>query len=290
MSPGLRQAIESAVAESTGRPFRIKDSRASAGGCINDAQTVSDGERSFFLKTNHAAASGIFDAEAEALDAINATETIRAPKPVARGEADGHAFLVLEALEFGRPGPDGPAETGRRLAALHSHTADQFGWHRDNTIGSTPQSNRQHPDWAGFYRDERLTPQFALAARNGFHFAQADALLSAVPALLEAHEPAPSLLHGDLWAGNAAYLHDGTPVVFDPATYFGDRETDLAFTEYFGGFPRAFYDAYQATRPLPDGYATRRMLYNLYHVLNHANLFGGGYAGEADRMIRTLLG
>lgn len=289
MPPDLRQAIETAVAENTGRPFHISDSRASAGGCINDARVVSDGERSFFLKINEASAADVFDAEAEALDAITATGTIRAPRPVARGEAEGRAFLLLEALSFGRPGPDGPAEMGRQLAAMHRHTADAFGWHRDNHIGGTPQSNRRHPEWASFYRDERLRPQLELAARNGFRFETADALLDAVPDLLAGHDPAPSLLHGDLWSGNAAYLEDGTPVIFDPASYYGDREADLAFTEFFGGFPPGFHEAYHAAWPLPDGYATRKTLYNLYHVLNHANLFGGGYAGEARRMIATLL-
>jgi fructosamine-3-kinase len=119
--------------------------------------------------------------------------------------------------------------------------------------------------------------------------ARGERLLEALPALLERHRPPASLLHGDLWSGNYAYTRDGEPAIFDPATYYGDRETDLAMTELFGGFPREFYAAYQSAWPLDAGYATRKRLYNLYHVLNHFNLFGGGYLAQAQGLIDGLL-
>jgi fructosamine-3-kinase len=170
--------------------------------------------------------------------------------------------------------------------------ADQFGWHRDNTIGSTPQPNRRNRDWAQFWAGQRLDFQLRMAAANDAGarlVARGERLLEALPALLERHRPPASLLHGDLWSGNYAYTRDGEPAIFDPATYYGDRETDLAMTELFGGFPREFYAAYQSAWPLDAGYATRKRLYNLYHVLNHFNLFGGGYLAQAQGLIDGLL-
>jgi fructosamine-3-kinase len=181
---------------------------------------------------------------------------------------------------------------GRALAAMHRTTDQRFGWRRDNFIGATPQSNRGNDDWTGFWRDARLVPQLALAGRNGLGSRLIDAgerLANMLPRLLAGHAPQASLLHGDLWSGNAAFLADGSPVLFDPAVYFGDREADLAMTELFGGFPRSFYASYSEAWPLDPGYELRRDLYNLYHVLNHANLFGGGYAAQAAALIGRLL-
>ena len=179
-----------------------------------------------------------------------------------------------------------------RARAAAPDDAPRFGWPRDNTIGTTPQVNAWGDDWAEFFRDRRIAPQLALAARNGHGGAlqrDGERLLAAIPALLAGHAPAPSLLHGDLWSGNAACLATGEPVIFDPAVYYGDREADLAMTELFGGFGADFYAAYRDAWPLPDGYERRRTLYNLYHVLNHLNLFGGGYGAQAETMIARLL-
>ncbi len=289
MSPDLQRAIETAIAEATGETFLIRDSCSVGGGCIHQASLLDDGTRRFFLKSNDASALDGFTAEAEALEALAATASIRVPRPIAHGQADGRAFLVLEALDFSGTTSGDWAAMGSQLAALHRHTAETFGWHRDNFIGATPQSNRRHRDWAVFFREERLRPQFELARRNGFHLDRAAELLVAVDELLAGHRPEPSLLHGDLWSGNAGFLADARPVIYDPAAYYGDRETDLAFSEFFGGFAPAFYEAYRNARPLPPGYADRKPLYNLYHVLNHANLFGSGYARQAEQIIRTLL-
>jgi fructosamine-3-kinase len=210
--------------------------------------------------------------------------------PVCRGEGGGEAFLVLEYLELRGAGDH--AEMGRALARLHSLRGPYFGWPRDNYIGSTPQINRRSTSWSEFWRDGRLRPQLELGRRNRLSsglLEKGERLDEAVPRLLAAHAPAPSLLHGDLWSGNAGFLAGGEPVLFDPAVYWGDRETDLAMTELFGGFPRAFYAAYEESAPLDRGYTQRKTLYQLYHVLNHANLFGGGYARQAEEMIEALL-
>jgi fructosamine-3-kinase len=199
---------------------------------------------------------------------------------------------VLEHLEL-RPADDkGMRALGRNLARLHRVTARRHGWDRDNTIGSTPQINTPADDWIAFWRERRLSFQLKLAASKG-HAARLSAsgerLIEKLPAFFEGYTPVPSLLHGDLWSGNAAMDADGKPVIFDPAVYYGDREADLAMTELFGGFPHSFYAAYRTEYPLDAGYETRKQLYNLYHVLNHLNLFGGGYGAQAERMIEQLL-
>jgi len=174
----------------------------------------------------------------------------------------------------------------------HRKTAAQFGWERENTIGSTPQHNEPCDDWPEFFRERRLACQLELARRNGLPDEVQSALrnlLDQVPALLCDHSPEPSLLHGDLWGGNRGTLRDGTPVVFDPAVYFGDRETDLAMTRLFGGFGHEFYAAYAAELPLAAGWERRADLYNLYHLLNHFNLFGRGYLDAVRSTTRRLL-
>ncbi len=289
MRNALKAVIENAIREATREAFTITDTSGTGGGCINETHLIGEGKRRFFMKLNTERAHAMFSAEAAALEAIRRTDTIRAPRPITWGKSDGHAFLVLEAIEFGRGTAGSWRKMGQQLAALHRHTNAHYGWHRNNTIGSTPQDNSTSPDWVVFFREQRLRPQLELACRNGYRFKLADALLDAVETLLDGHHPKASLLHGDLWSGNAGFSVDGEPLIYDPASYYGDRETDLAFSEFFGGFPQDFYQGYQSAWPLPVGYSQRKELYNLYHVLNHANLFGGGYARQAESMIGRLL-
>ncbi len=195
----------------------------------------------------------------------------------------------MESLDLG--GRLDGARAGRQLAQLHRATADAFGWHRDNTIGATPQLNTPREDWVAFWRDQRLGYQLESAAAHGHGGrlqSSGERLLTRLDALI-GHRPAPSLLHGDLWGGNIGATPDGQPVIFDPAVYHGDREADLAMTELFGGFDANFHSAYRESWPLDPGYATRKILYNLYHILNHLNLFGGGYLSQAQGMIDRLL-
>jgi fructosamine-3-kinase len=187
---------------------------------------------------------------------------------------DGKAFILLERLDLRRTGHW--AAMGKALAALHRQTGPRFGWQRDNYIGLAPQVNTWKDDWCEFFVECRLRPQA--------HKAGIDIPEKRVRALLADHRPMPSLLHGDLWNGNAGFTADG-PVVFDPAVYYGDREADLAMTELFGGFRREFYEGYG---PLDAGYERRKHLYNLYHLLNHLNLFGGGYLGQVKATLGLL--
>ena len=231
-----------------------------------------------FLKVNDERYADAFAAEAEGLAALRAAG-LRAPQPLAHGSAGGQSYLLLEYLELKSKGDF--AALGRMLANAHRKPGPRFGWARDNYIGSTPQANEWCDDWAQFWLARRLEPQVSLARGKGF-----DVAMPSIQ-LLKDHQPKPSLLHGDLWRGNAGFTREG-PVVFDPAVYYGDREADLAMTELFGGFPREFYQAYNEVFPLPAGYEKRKHVYNLYHLLNHLNLFGGGYLGQVNRTLRLL--
>ena len=199
---------------------------------------------------------------------------------VSGGVENGRAFLALEHLALRRDGDY--AALARMLAALHRTTGPRYGWHRDNYIGLTPQANGWCDDWPQFWRERRLRPQLELAGKNGFAFKSFP-----FEDLLKGHHPQPALLHGDLWSGNAGFTAEG-PVLFDHAVYYGDRETDLAMTELFGGFPPEFYAAYDAAFPLEPGYEKRKPLYNLYHLLNHLNLFGGGYLAQVEAALSLL--
>ncbi len=284
------QEIEQSLSAALGGGIHLKTPRGVGGGCINQAYRVESSQGPFFIKLNNADSLDMFTAEAQGLEELNQAASLRIPRPVCWGAAGHQAFLVLEHLELG--GSGSAAALGEGLAALHRITADQFGWYRDNTIGSTPQRNSHSTDWVQFWLEHRLGFQLQRAAANGAgqRLRERGArLLEALPALLGERQPEASLLHGDLWSGNYAYTRAGEPAIFDPAVYYGDRETDLAMTELFGGFGREFYSAYQHAWPLDAGYPTRKKLYNLYHVLNHFNLFGGGYLSQAQGLIDALL-
>ena len=251
------------------------------------------GERYFVKIARHPT---MLACEADGLQALARTHTVRVPRVVAQGGGGENAWLVLEWLDMKAGAPS--RALGSALAALHRAEAPKgprgelFGWHRDNWLGATPQSNAWCDDWCTFFAERRLVPQLALVSANGFtDLAQeAERLIEALPALFAAHTPAPSLLHGDLWSGNAAMLASGEGVVFDPAVYVGDREADLAMTELFGGFGGDFRRGYEDAWPLAPGYAVRRDVYNLYHLLNHVSLFGSAYVARTRRTLSALLG
>jgi fructosamine-3-kinase len=245
----------------------------------------------FFVKTGPAGALQMFEAEAEGLRELSRAGVIRIPEVHDCGIDDGTAFIAMERLRFRSASSADEQALGEQLAELHRVTHEQFGWHRDNTIGLTPQRNTPADDWCDFYATERLGFQLSIAANKGYGGelqAMGEQLLERLPAMFAGHEPQASLLHGDLWGGNWAATDEG-PAIFDPAVYYGDRETDLAMSRLFGGFGRSFYQAYEAAWPLPRGHEQRNTLYQLYHVINHVNLFGGGYLGQALRLMKALL-
>jgi protein-ribulosamine 3-kinase len=254
-----------------------------SGGSINDARRYETERGPIFVKRGERAAYAMYAAEAAGLDTLARTQTVRTPRVLAVGEWERGAYLALEWIEFARADRSSEAVLGEQLAWMHRTTHAEFGWSRDNTIGATAQVNTPNADWVVFFREHRLRSQLHLAAKNGAGAklcADGARLCEALDAFFTSYRPAPSLLHGDLWGGNWGADADGLPVVFDPAVYFGDREADVAMTRLFGGFGAAFYAAYRSTWAPDAGAAVRTTLYNLYHVLNHFNLFGGGYAKE----------
>jgi len=281
--------IAEQISTATGEPFIASEHRGIGGGSINDAYLVTDNHQKYFVKLNRSTLVDMFEAEAAGLAELAASQSVRVPQPICHGTSGSHSFIVLEYLELGNG--DSVQALGQQLAAMHRSTRPQFGWDRNNTIGSTPQINDWCDDWIAFYGKQRLLFQLQLpgARHYGKQLVSAgEELVENLGVFFESYRPQASLLHGDLWGGNYATTRDGAPVIFDPAVYFGDREADIAMTELFGGFGRRFYDAYNDAWPLDSDYEIRKTLYNLYHVLNHLNLFGGGYGGQAYSMIGRL--
>lgn len=264
---------------------------AGATGVSTCRATLSDGSR-VFVKVGEPDHLGRLKAEARGLRALGSAGAIRVPEVLLIGGEGQHTYLVLEHLDLAPGTPRAFARMGRELAQLHRQGSVQFGFERDNFIGATPQANAILPAWPGFFRDQRLLPQLrriAAGPHGGMWVEGGLRVAEAIEAFFPGYVPQPSLLHGDLWSGNAGFLPDGTPVIFDPAVYYGDREADIAMSELFGGFAPEFRHAYREAWPLDPGYAVRRDLYNLYHVLNHVNLFGAGYVPQAQGLIRRLL-
>ena len=259
--------INQHISDATGAPFLDTRQQGVGGGSINAAYVLrGDDGRQFFVKLNSAALIDMFAAEAEGLQELASAQAIKVPNAICWGNSDKECYIVMEYLSLS--GKNSGHLLGQHLAAVHRKSWDKFGWVRDNTIGSTPQSNTPSTHWVEFYRVQRLGFQLGLAANNGGSrlLDQGERLLTDLNMFFTDYQPAPSLLHGDLWGGNYATDGDGNPVIFDPAVYYGDREADIAMTELFGGFPRDFYVSYNDVWPLDAGYATRKTLYNLYHV------------------------
>jgi len=289
------ETITQHISSQTHSAFSLVSRRAVGGGCINDAWQLIGESQTYFVKCNHADKLTMFEAEAAGLSDIAMANVIKVPKPICWGIAGQRAYIVLEYIDFGSGSGSVScdAEFGRQLAAMHQITQPQYGWRGENTIGSTRQINQLDSSWLSFWRDNRLGFQLRLAAQNGFGSQlqrKGEKLQENLHVFFKSTLPDASLLHGDLWSGNYAFDAQGRPVIFDPAVYYGDRETDIAMTELFGGFSQQFYQAYNEILPLDDGYKVRKILYNLYHILNHLNLFGSGYLLQSESMMDRLLG
>lgn len=282
--------IAAQISRVTGQPFQGTHRRSVGGGSINQAYALSDDKQAYFVKVNQSSQIAMFEAEAYGLQQIADTQTIRVPRSLCCGTEGNSAYIVLEWLDLGYGDHQAWEGMGRNLASLHRITSSRgFGWERNNTIGSSPQVNPWTASWDEFFTEHRIGYQFQLAEQRGGHFPNQARLLATIPKILAGHKPLSSLVHGDLWSGNAAVTQRGEPVIFDPATYFGDREVDIAMSQLFGSFPANFYSAYNEAFPLEPGYQRRKTLYNLYHILNHFNQFGGSYEHQANQMIAILL-
>ena len=305
MEPGRGQAAIAAerACRSIGLDSTdLLSARPVGGGCINRGTALRTTRGDFFLKWNARADHRFFRVEAEGLAALGVSDAVRVPSVIAAsGPGDEVAWLLLEWIEEGRGGREGWMRLGRELAALHRNVAPGgpealFGWRDDNLIGSLPQPNGWSDDWTGFWAERRIRPLAReLRARGTFSAAQAAVVEAAAERTDELIGPAvaadgPSLLHGDLWSGNVLFARGGGPVLIDPAVYVGHREVDLAMADLFGGFSGAFREAYEDAWPLQPGYLGRRPAYQLYPLLVHARLFGGGYAASAVSAARAALG
>jgi fructosamine-3-kinase len=285
ISPDLRSALETNFGP-------IRSITPVGGGDINAAARVETADARYFVKWNYFPRPRLFETEARGLNLLAATNALRIPRVITVIEQP--AALVLEWIDLGSNKSVAAEALGRGLAQQHRSTAALHGLDHDNYIGSTPQRNTQARSWIEFYRDRRLGAQRDLAQHNGYltsdRARRLDRVLDRLDQWIDDTAVVPSLLHGDLWGGNYLIDAQGNPVLIDPAVYYGDREAEIAFTELFGGFGARFYDAYDEAWPLDRGYAERHDLYNLYHLLNHLNLFGEGYGGSVDAILRHYAG
>lgn len=292
MTPEIANEIAKDIAQHQDVPFSVHHCEAVFGGDINRSYVLRAPNSAYFVKTNALSHAEILDAEAVSLRILKrATEALHVPQPITTGKTADCAYLVLDFITMQSQG-DG-RQLAQGLVQLHQQVSPNglFGWNHDNFIGTSPQSNQWHADWPTFWWEERMQPQLDMAYRAG-HAAALQPLARQLEARLDDvwanHAPEPSLLHGDLWGGNASFLTTGKPVIYDPASYYGDRETDIAMTELFGGFTPEFYDEYNKLWPLAEGYEKRKKLYNLYHLLNHLNLFGAGYLAQCKNTFKQL--
>jgi protein-ribulosamine 3-kinase len=284
--------LAAALTKALGREVVASSEHRVSGGSINQCSGFETASGPIFVKHGGANCLPVFEAEAAGLAELARAKALRVPNVLSVSIEGETAFLVLEWIDLLPAKARSEQLLGERLALQHHVTRDRFGWDRDNTIGSTPQSNRPCAQWLEFFREQRLLPQLEMARQNGAASDVIDRgrqLCERLHVFFDNYQPVPSLLHGDLWGGNWGADDNGEPVLFDPSVYFGDREADLAMTRLFGGFGPAFYAAYQSAWPLQAGAEISVTLYNLYHVLNHFNLFGSGYLRQAQGMIQRLL-
>ena len=285
-------AFSEHLSHTLNQTINITSAASVAGGDINQSYQLETNIGRLFIKLNRASLLPMMQSEQLSLNHIRATSTISCPKPLASGIFANQSWLLLEFMPIQPYGSD--FDKGCALAKLHKQIEpeNRFGWQQDNFIGFSPQTNIWSSNWLDFYANQRLLPQLKMANRNGASRqlnSLGKQLIQKLPLWFTHYQPQASLLHGDLWAGNSGFLNNGTPIIFDPASYYGDRETDIAMTELFGGYTTDFYQGYQSVYPLNDGYSSRKKLYNLYHSLNHFNRFGGSYASQAEGMIEQLL-
>lgn len=281
--------LEHALARAVGTSVRIRMRSGLGGGDISVVERIDTTAGSFVVKSG-AGVAGLFQAEADGLRAVRASGTsLRIPDVIMCHEAEP-AFLVLEDLGQGSPVADFADRVGRGLAELHGTSAPTFGFATDNFCGATPQPNPRRSSWIEFYRSARLGHQLELGTRAG-HYSTDDrrrvaALLARLDTWIDEPDEGPALVHGDLWSGNLHTAADGLPALIDPAAYFAHREAELGMMTLFGGFSSRVYAAYQEARPLEPGWRDRNPLYQLYHLMNHVTLFGGGYHGQVMAIVR----
>lgn len=282
------QIIAEHISRELAIDFQVEHKTTLSGGSVNISHLISGNGYQFFVKLNQRAQLEQFENEQLALQKLAHYSHLRLPKVICVGQTLDKAFLVLEYLPLQADNSEGWMQLGQQLAEMHQrHDQAMFGFDWDNQLGVNDQPNQWQSNWSTFFAEQRLGWQLQLLHEQGLDFGNIDALVEQCRQKLASHKPKPSLLHGDLCRGNVGFLA-ATPVVFDPASYFGDREVDIAYSSLYGRFPESFYQSYQSTYPLDEGFSERKALYNLYHVLNHANQFRGNYLTQAQELIKQL--
>ncbi|MCP4412975.1 MAG: fructosamine kinase family protein [Gammaproteobacteria bacterium] len=282
--------ISNLISEITKCNFQILNKYSVHGGCINQAYLLVGNDINYFVKVNHQSSIGNFNCEMACLNALKRTNSIKVPEVITADTYDNNSYLILEALQLSERGVI--ADFAVALANLHKSSGSEFGFDEDNYIGATKQINKKNSDWVSFFYQNRISYQLdLLQEKYNIHEMRNNEKLYAtkINELFEDYSPLPSLLHGDLWQGNYSFDQQGTPVIFDPACYYGDHEVDLAMLELFGNPGDSFFKAYHKHFPIDKGYQRRKGFYNFYHILNHANLFGSSYIGQAESMMDTIL-
>ncbi len=289
----LQDKIADIITRSLGEPVTITGLRPIGGGCINDAQQVDTDKGRYFMKYNSASRyPGMFESEARGLQLLENAGCLKVPAVIGHGETNNQSILVLEYIASAIQKTGFWQEFGEGLALMHQQVPEggQFGLDHDNYIGSLPQGNRRHDDWISFFISERLEAQLKLARDHGRAGKELSTMFEQLYRVLSDFFPEepPALLHGDLWSGNYMTGEKGEPVIIDPAVYHGHRYMDLGMSKLFGGFSAAFYEAYNAHYPLEKGWQEGIEIANLYPLMVHVNLFGGGYLGQVKRLLRRF--
>jgi fructosamine-3-kinase len=284
------QALTEQLSDTLMFNFTIAERTKVKGGDISECYMISDGEQRYFVKTNERSFINKYLIESDNIKSLRSTSTVFVPELILTGTSKEHSFIVLNYLPT-KPLDDGKNsyKFGTQLAGLHLWGEQkEFGYDQDNYIGSTLQPNKWDRKWSRFFAEQRIGWQLQLLREKGIELVSISEFTETISRLLASHQPRPSLLHGDLWHGNVANSAFG-PICYDPACYWGDRECDLAMTELFGGFQPEFFQGYESVLPLDFGYSERKDIYNLYHLLNHYNQFGGHYLDEAETLIKNIL-
>lgn len=283
-------SIKEKIIDYFGNQTTIVDFTRLHGGCINESGKLITSAGTYFIKWNNKSTyPNMLQAEAKGLTLLTKTNTISIPQVIHLDQTDDFQFLLLEFVENKRPSSTYWQTFGEQLAALHQTSDSNFGLDHDNYMGSLKQKNTRHTNWVDFFIEHRLDPQLTLAVNtkqiSKDVLRKFEVLYSKLNQLLPTEKPA--LLHGDLWGGNLLSGLKG-PTLIDPAVYYGNREADLAMTQLFGGFDRSYFDPYQNVFPLTSDFAERIDIYNLYPLLIHVNLFGGGYSAQVNRIVSAF--
>lgn len=281
--------IEKSIQESTEKPFTIEHKKITTGGDINLCYWISNNQQKYFVKLNDINHFDHFESEAYALKQIESCHQINCPEAICIGKTLDKSYLVLSYIPFETPISNDWYHLGKQLAQMHKTSSHgQFGWQHDNYIGDTLQPNKWQSNWRTFFAEQRIAWQLQLLYEKSIKLGDIDHITQVCHDALLHHTVKPCLVHGDLWQGNMGFS-EHKPVIFDPACYYGDREVDIAMTELFGQLPDDFYQGYQAEFPLSESYEQRKLVYNFYHILNHANLFGGVYVEQSRAALSRIL-